>query len=64
VRLGSEIDDYVGLPSLERLGNGMLVSNVSVNEGVAWIVSHIPQIQRTPRIRQFVNYDYAPVSFA
>jgi hypothetical protein len=64
VRLGSEIHDHVGLPSLKRFPDCRLIGDIGMNERVTRIAGDVAQIQRTARVGELVNYDYAPVSLA
>jgi hypothetical protein len=64
VRLGGEIYDHVGLPSLERFTDCRLIGDIGMNERVTSIAGDVAQVQMTARVGKLVDYHYAPVSLA
>ena len=41
-----------------------MIGNIGLNKGVARIILNFAKIQKTARVREFVNYNYAPISLA
>src|SRR5580700_1008906 len=64
MRLGGEIYDHVGLPSLERFTDCRLIGDIGMNERVPSIAGDVAQVQMTARVGKLVDYHYAPVSLA